>query len=401
MKGGKFLRIFIIVVLIIFFIYQFIVALSNPFTTVSASYYETFKGIDTNAILIRDETIIKTDEVGVKSFVIENGERVSKNGTLANVFASEDVSNVYSQINKLNEQIESLEDLTLFHDSSTDINIVTQNINNKIIELSESCKSGNYFNADNLSAELFALLSSKQSILGTDGDTSTYISTLKTQVDSLKSTAPKPQKVIYAPISGYFINEIDGYENAFDVENISKLTPTEFNNIKANEDANNGLCKIVSDHTWYFATEISADDALKLKEGSNYTILTDQNTDKEISTKLVALNSDENSQNVVAVFSFKDTDSGLATVRNLSITIILERYKGIKLPNRSIRMVDDQLGVYVVYAGIIKFKPIKQLYSTDTFTLCEIDKKGQVNSLRLYDEVIDKGKNLYDGKTIN
>ena len=401
MKGGKFLRNFIIVVLIIFFVYQFVASLSNPFTTVSASYYETFKGIDTSALLIRDETVVESNAEGVKSFTINNGERVSKNGVLANVFVNEDVSNIYSKINSLNDQINSLENLSLYHDSSTDINIVTDNINSKIIELNEACKNGKINSSDKLSAELFALLSSKSNIIGTGGDSTTYISSLKAQLDSLKATAPKPQKIIYAPISGYFIDEIDGYEKSFDIKNILKLTPYEFKNIKAQTKSDNALCKIVYDHTWYFATEISSDDALKLKEGSNYTVLTDQNSEKEIQTKLVALNSDENSNKVLAIFSFKDTDKDLATVRNLSITIILERYKGIKLPNRAIRMIDEKLGVYVVYAGIIKFKPITPLYSTDTFTICEIDKIGETNSLRLYDEVIDKGKNLYDGKTIN
>ena len=64
-------------------------------------------------------------------------------------------------------------------------------------------------------------------------------------------------------------------------------------------------------------------------------------------------------------------------------------------------MVDDNLGVYVVQAGVIKFKKINVLYTSDSFTVCEIEKNGDANVLRLYDEVIDKGKNLYDGKTIN
>ncbi len=401
MKGGKFLRTFLIIVLVFFFVYQIIVALNNPFTTVSASYYETFKGIDANATLIRDETVIESDATGVKSFTIENGERVAKNGVLANVFMSESVSNIYSQINDLNDQIESLENLALYHDSTTDINIVTDNINSKIIELSENCKNGKFSNADNLSAELFALLSSKQSVLGIGSDAQGYIASLKAKVDSLSANAPSPEQVIYSPISGYFINEVDGYENSYKVENILDLTPTEFKNSKQASSSNSTICKIVSDHTWYFATEISPDDALKLKENSSYKVLTNQNSEKEISTKLVALNSDEKSDTVLAIFSFKDTDKELALVRNIPITIVLEQYNGIKLPNRSIRMVDNKLGVYVVYAGIIKFKPVNVLYSTDTFTVCEIDKTGESNSLRLYDEVIDKGKNLYDGKTIN
>lgn len=401
MKGGKFLKTFLSIVLIVFFVYQIIVAFNNPFTTISASYYETFKGIDANAVIIRDETVLYDNSTGVKSFTVENGERVAKNGVLANVFYNEEVANVYSQIKELNNKIDLLENLSLYHDNTTDINIVTDNINSKIIELSESAKTGKFSNLDGLSAELFALLSSKQSVLGFGSDAQTYITSLKAQVDALSANAPAAEKMIYAPISGYFINEVDGYENSYDISNIKNLTPTAFKSAAQNEELLNGMCKIVSDHTWYFATTISHDDALKLKENSNYNILISQSNEKEIATKLIALNHDEQSEDVIAIFSFKDTDGELALVRNLSITIVLERYNGIKLPNRAIRMVDEKLGVYVVYAGIIKFKPVNVLYSTDTFTVCEIDKTGESNSLRLYDEVIDKGKNLYDGKTIN
>ena len=101
MKGGKFLKTFLSIVLIVFFVYQIIVAFNNPFTTISASYYETFKGIDANAVIIRDETVLYDNSTGVKSFTVENGERVAKNGVLANVFYNEEVANVYSQIKEL------------------------------------------------------------------------------------------------------------------------------------------------------------------------------------------------------------------------------------------------------------------------------------------------------------
>ena len=45
------------------------------------------------------------------------------------------------------------------------------------------------------------------------------------------------------------------------------------------------------------------------------------------------------------------------------------------------------------------FKPINILYSDESFTVCkyEPDTSG---TLRIYDEVITKGSNLYDGKVV-
>ena len=49
-----------------------------------------------------------------------------------------------------------------------------------------------------------------------------------------------------------------------------------------------------------------------------------------------------------------------------------------------------------------KLKPndkIEVLYSTDNYCICKTEQTGL--RLRLYDEVILKGKNLYDGKVIS
>lgn len=401
MKGGKFLKNFVIVILLIFFIYQIIAAFDNPFTTVSASYYETFKGIDTEAFLVKDETIIKSNIGGVKSFSVKNGERVSKNGVIANVYDNEEISNTYSQIKDLNEQIDSLEELSLYHDGTTDVNVITQNIDSKIIEFSEANKQGKFDLSENLNAELFALLSSKQSLLGLGSDVDGYISSLKSKVKALKASVPSSTSRIKSSVSGYFVSDIDGYETVLNTKNILDLTPNKFKNLKAKKVSSNSVCKIVSDYKWYFAAEVTADEALKLKENNYYVVLTNQSQDKDISAQLIKLNSNKNSNKVIAIFSFSNTDGELASIRTMPITIVLERYKGISVPNRSVRMVDEKLGVYIIQAGIIKFKEIKVLYTTDTYTVCEIDKTGNSNALRLYDEVIDKGKNLYDGKAIN
>ena len=58
-------------------------------------------------------------------------------------------------------------------------------------------------------------------------------------------------------------------------------------------------------------------------------------------------------------------------------------------------------GVYVVQGSIIKFKPIEIVHRTDNFTLCKKSEDGNTNSVVLYDEVVEKGRDLYDGKFID
>ena len=43
--------------------------------------------------------------------------------------------------------------------------------------------------------------------------------------------------------------------------------------------------------------------------------------------------------------------------------------------------------------------PVNVIYSTEDFIICE-QKRSEDTVLRLYDEVVVKGKGLYDGKIV-
>ena len=63
-------------------------------------------------------------------------------------------------------------------------------------------------------------------------------------------------------------------------------------------------------------------------------------------------------------------------------------------------MVNGATGVYVMQGSTVKFKPVNILYTGDNYVICEKNETGDTGKLRLYDEVIEKGKDLYDGKFI-
>ena len=82
------------------------------------------------------------------------------------------------------------------------------------------------------------------------------------------------------------------------------------------------------------------------------------------------------------------------------MTIVTEEYEGIRVSNRAVHYSNGVSGVYVVQGSLVKFKPIEIVYRSENFTLCKKAEDGNNKTLVLYDEVIEKGKNLYDGKFI-
>ena len=62
-------------------------------------------------------------------------------------------------------------------------------------------------------------------------------------------------------------------------------------------------------------------------------------------------------------------------------------------------------GVYVLYGSEVQFKQISVIYANDDYVICDPspdpDKLFNGETISLYDKVIVKGDDLYDGKVIH
>ena len=90
----------------------------------------------------------------------------------------------------------------------------------------------------------------------------------------------------------------------------------------------------------------------------------------------------------------------LATVRTLPLTIVTGEYEGLRVSNQAVRVVGGKTGVYVISGMQAKFIEIDIIKTVGEFTLCKQSEDSSNSGLRLYDEVIEKGRNIYDGKII-
>ena len=80
--------------------------------------------------------------------------------------------------------------------------------------------------------------------------------------------------------------------------------------------------------------------------------------------------------------------------------MVKKEYDGLKVSKNALRVVDSKRGVYVLTGMQVKFVEVNVLFSNDSYMICE-KQSADDSVLRLYDEVIVKGKNLYDGKIIS
>ena len=182
-------------------------------------------------------------------------------------------------------------------------------------------------------------------------------------------------------------------------EDLEKLTPEFMSSVKPEETGANVIGKIVPDYEWYIAATVSLNDSLQYKEGQSVKLLTNVKSATDLTATVKQINISEKAETAVILFACSDMNSELANMRNISITVVNKEYSGLRIPQKALRVVDSQKGVYVKTGMQIKFVPVEIVYRNDDYIICEKQNENS-DCLKLYDKVVVKGRNLYDGKIV-
>ncbi len=402
MNGNSGLRIIKIVCLVLVafvFCFQLYQILYNPITTGAVIHHETYNGIDITAFAIRDEQVISANESGVIRYNVGDGGKIEKNGAIANVYKSEsDVSDA-ARIEELEASIKDLEQIEAYNDvEAVDLNLIDSKIDDAFEGFIKEIDSGNIADISQ-DKELLKLMNRRQVITGVSSGFESTLSEQKSELARLKSSIGTSYKTISAENAGYFVSVVDGYESVFDSGDVENLTADSLEKAKPKNSDEKAIGKIVSDYEWYLVATVSLNESLKLKKGEEMTLFTYFDSIKELPVTVKSINKGNAGDKALVVFSCTHMNSDLARMRTQNMTIVLEKHSGLQVNSKAVRFVDGKKGVYVLSGTIINFVPVNIIYSTDSYCICEAGTTGK--RLKLYDEVIIKGKDLYDGKVID
>lgn len=400
--GNKAIKIIVLLFVVIFFSHQIYSSLFKPIVTQSAEYYEHIEGTEISAFIIRNEKLVTNDTQNVLHFVVEDGSRVAKNGTIAQIYNNINASVTVTQIENLKSQIADIEDLQAYNDQkAADLELITNRVSNSVNDLIYSAAHGNYSDMSVRLKEYLLSINRQQMITGEQTDFSEQIASLNSQLTSLSQNLPTPVGNIKSEQSGYFISTVDGYENVLSSENLDSVTPEFLKNLSADKSEENVIGKIVSDFEWYIAAKVSLNDSLKYKVGDSLTIKTMLKSAPELSVTVKQINISEDNKNAVVIYACQQMNSEIASMRTGTMTVVNSVHKGLKIPRKALRVNKSQTGVYVLSGINLEFVSVNVIFSSDKhdFIICE-QLASNDTVLRLYDEVVVKGRNLYDGKVV-
>ena len=414
MRKSKLLSVTAMVILAVFLIYQLYATFYNPMSTEIVRQHTTIDGININGVIIRQEEFVKSNAAGAMHFEIEDGERVSAAGTIASVYANESQSIAATEMDLVATEIANIEEIQKYNDSSAvDLGLINSKIYESLNKIISGANTGRFTDLTAYQENMLTLINRKQIATGQAVDFSSQIATLTARYNTLKAQKGTPIGTISAQKAGYFFSSTDGYETVLTPEKITELTPEFLDSLTPKNNTDTTVIgKLVSDYTWYIAATISISESLQFKEGDRLIVKTELKSNPEISVAVHKVNVSASDDRAVVVLSCQEVSGELSSMRSGAMTIVKKTYTGLKVSNKALRVVNttvtdesgdtktvNQTGVYTVTGMTAKFIPVSIIYSGGDYSLCEI--KTDDGNLRLYDEIIVKGKNIYDGKIID
>lgn len=414
MKKSKLTLGIIGAALLFFIIYQVYAAFYNPITTEIVTATDAVDGINITGIIIRNEEIIEGDTSSAMHFEIDDNERVAKGGIIANLYSSASQSVAAAELKNIEKQINNIEQIHKYNDlNAVDIGTLNAKIFDSFNGIFSVTARGNYSSLQATREEMLALMNRRKLATGQELNFNEQLAVLKAKRETLIAQTGQPTGVLTAEKSGYFVSTVDGYESILTPDKLDNITPEFLDTMKpeaVNDKAIFG--KIVSDYTMYIAASVSINESLMFKVGDKLMINTSLKSNPELDVVVHDINVSLGSDRAVIIFSCAEMSGELSSMRSDNMTVVKKKYSGLRVPNKALRVTKKAVtnedgstvekavtGVYIVNGVSAEFVPVNIVYTVDDWALCEaITEDG---NLRLYDEVIVKGKNIYEGKIID
>lgn len=381
--------------------FQAYLSIYHPVKTMRVNSQTVDDSIRTDAFMLHNEILIKqAASAGVIDYTRQDGECVSSGGVVAQIYKSAQDAEDQREIQVLNSQISQYQQIGNAADaSSIDITALGNETEKQFQKLSADASGGNVEGLGDDENSLLALLNEKQMATGEVKNLDAKVSQLTSQKAKLTASAGAALGQIASPAAGYFVSGSDGYENLFDTNKISSITPDTISALLTTDRTPQaGVAgRIISDSNWYIVCNLPANSAHKLHLGDSVNIDFLLSSSGSIPVTVAQINS--SAKGYAVVFQCSYMTSGLAAMRRQTIDIVTNTYTGIKIPNQYIHIQGGKQGVFVSIGNSVKFKKIVPLFNGNGFVVSD-PANSDPNVLQVYDEVIENGDDLYDGEII-
>lgn len=380
-KYGNIILSFLTLALLGFLIYY---GVQTVFFTNSDTYSAEYKKYEVtsthDAIVVRNEIIIKSAIGGSSEYYVEEGERVRRDEPVVKVTKSEDLMTAKES------STEPVAQAVLM-----DTAVISDRVDALKTSILFEIREGNYGNIKALSDQLYIEISDLHRA-------QMEMATKNVNEVVVQGSSQMPVQTYNAPAAGIVSYSSDGYEEVLSYNNINNLDfnaifATPMNQVAMNKGSINSgetIFKIIDNTKCYLLMKIESDEVAIFSALSKLEI-TINNAKYDADVMEVT----PISSGGIVVLRMASVFDEFTKTRTLNVTAKISDYQGVKLNKSSLIKVDGVLGVYTVdIKRLIRFTPIKVLSEQNDSVIVYhenfYDESGAVvNTVSVQDEIIN------------
>lgn len=399
--------VLLVAMIALYVIAQVIANLNAPYRIATAYTYEADDETTFSGYVVREESVLPSQESGVLDITRSEGERVGKGQKIATVYSDSSAVDREAQLDTLYAQRDQL-DFALDQSGGSTVAVkLDSSIQSGIFSMLTNLNDHQYTALEGDISELEALVIKRDYSAGGE-DTETLQAKrddVQSQIDTLEAQQQRDAKAVTAPSSGLFSAVVDGYEAVLTPEILETMTPSQLAGVKADSTITSNVGKMIYGDTWYYAANMDEQTAASYKVGSTVTLRFVKELSRDLTMTVYRVSDSQDGQKLV-VFSCNDYLTEVTLLRRQTANIIHHSYSGIRVPTEALRVEDGVTGVYCLVGMQAVFKPVDVVYQGSSYYLVEPSKleddteNTSSSRLREGDSVLITAMELYDGKVI-
>ena len=379
--------------------------------------------VEADGVLLFDEVYVSGS--GTLGYLAADGERVSAGTAVAEIYSDASQAVLRQQLTQLTEQIDLLQRSQ--NTTSLQLDTLLRERSAALYDMMDELDAGAY---DEVSSGANAYLLAQNKLWVVTGEAANFtdqITALVQQAQSVQAQLGSPTQIA-APQTGYFVRASGSGRLNAGADDILTLSAQELQGYLDSDPvmALDGCAgKIVAGFTWRYVGVCSAKQGEKLlgQDGkplrSAVEISFPGRMENGLKATVAEVSIDADSGLARFVLTCNSINGDVLCLNRAAARISVGEHSGLRVPAAAVHYLKEDgteaetqgenyvPGVYVKLGNIARFCRIDPvdvdhplITDGDYILVLPEGTEGSVSKVRLYDEIIVSGQNLYDGKLL-
>lgn len=395
----------VFVLVVCYTVYHMTSLFGTELSTFAAGVTTETTVLHENGYIFRDETVLTSHYTGLVSYEAESGRKVGQGQTLATVYAEGGYLEK-EQLRYLDHRIEILEESYGSGLSTLDMGEVKEDVSESYGTIVKILASGDVGGLSYEADRFLVLLNQMNGLsLGDDDQGLQTWNQLSALREELLQNSGGSQTYA-AEQSGYFYSEADGYESYFTLQAAEELTGDSFYQLITREPeaiSEGTYGKISYSSEWILVLPIDLADQKYFEAGQTYSGTFEKNNQTELPLTLEKIIEAPEHGSALLLFKTDRLPDQFSFDRCQNVRLEVAQISGIYVPKNVAERREGFRGVYVLRGSVVYFRYIDVVYEGSDYYLVKegIEDDGERTYLKVNDQIILNGKNLFDGRIMD